>query len=337
MKKNKVLTLILAIVVIAALGAAYYFVSQMPDDSDEPQTPAETSVEVLSLAGIDEITYTSAAGDVLTFVRVDDKNWQWAGDPDFPVRQVRPQNMAKALEPVTAISIISEDPEDLSVYGLDKPQNMIIATNTEMNQSISYAIGATNTHSGDGYMQVVGDKAVYYVSGDFIKTFSYGLDDIVKAEFWPIIQNTQINAISITNERDSFHIDIEALDVEGSAAVDREFHVTTASGETFDADKLAGNQLMSIMPMLILQKNFDYSVKGEELAAYGLDDPKIAISVDFVQVGETQESSVTMYCGGVDEETGLTYFRFEGSNAVNGVDTTALQNFAILHSDNLRP
>lgn len=119
-----------------------------------------------------------------------DGTWGYE-DPDCPIDQSYPENMAYALEKITSDRTI-EAPEDLSEYGLDEPQCTVDIAAGE--DSYQLLIGDETTLDGLLYLST-GDGNVYLVSSGLLSAFSYGLYDIIDMEDIPSI--TDVSSFTI--------------------------------------------------------------------------------------------------------------------------------------------
>lgn len=168
---KKLLFLLLALVVVSAAAAAATLLA--PDQTVEEED--STVVFSLDADAITALTWTYS-GETVSLSHKDG-TWGYE-DPDCPIDQSYPENMAYALEKITSDRTI-EAPEDLSEYGLDKPQCTVDIAAGE--DSYQLLIGDETTLDGLLYLST-GDGNVYLVSSGLLSAFSYGLYDILDME-----------------------------------------------------------------------------------------------------------------------------------------------------------
>lgn len=164
---KKIIGVVVAVVLIAALAGALYLLNQPdPATAEESVAPVEvlyvvgqatpvpaSSVTVTNEHGTFTVNVENADGDAGT------KNYLLAGMEGLPVAKSALASVADTGAKLIGKSLVSENSGDLALYGLDKPSATIEATLTD---------GSKNTI-------LVGDAAPgsegYYVTADSQKTY----------------------------------------------------------------------------------------------------------------------------------------------------------------------
>ena len=87
----------------------------------------------------------------MTYVKNDD-TWTYEEDPDFPLDESAVNTKMNCLTTLTVDRVL-ESPEDLSEYGLDKPQQEVTVLKTDGTTFTLY-IGNQNSSNNDFYVKV---------------------------------------------------------------------------------------------------------------------------------------------------------------------------------------
>ena len=334
---KKLLFLLLALVVVSAAAVAATLLT--PDETAEEET--STVVFSLDTSAITALSWTYDGEAVaLSYA---DETWSYE-DPDCPIDQSYPENMAYALEEITSDRTI-EAPEDLSEYGLDEPQCTIDITAGE--DSYQLLIGDETTLDGLLYLST-GDGNVYLVSSGLLSAFSYGLYDIIDMETIPSI--TDVSSFTISRASDS----LELVYLEDSGlAYSSEYVWFLQDGEdslTLDTDGV--EELLGSVTGLSWDSCVSYNAAEDDLAAYGLDAPAVTVTINYtetvtVDTGETDEdgnavteqqerdAAFTLELGSYTDDG--CYARISGSSMVYLVDGSVCDGLLYATYDSLRP
>ena len=118
----------------------------------------------------------------LTLEKVDD---EWTVDHSRPVklRKVAVDDILYSFASLYAERIVEENPEDLSVYGLDKPAVTATAYLEDGSAKVLY-LGNKTPAGNTYYLMAEGDPKVYTVWMNHGEHFHYKLSDIRKKNWW---------------------------------------------------------------------------------------------------------------------------------------------------------
>lgn len=182
MKKTTTLAILCA-VLISCIGV-YLFLPQ-EDEKEVPTTPEPTRIPVISVPPeeIDSLSWEYAAR-TLSFQRQAD-GWTYPEDAHFPMDQnsSRFSAILQSLSSLSASRCLS-DIEDPSEYGLDSPTTVIRVTRTDGTET-RLILGAQNPVTGEYYLQIEGNTAVYLIDATLPSAFACGLFDLVKTDTIP--------------------------------------------------------------------------------------------------------------------------------------------------------
>lgn len=275
------------VVVVAGCFIAEKITDRQSEDAAEDTTVAVTAEDDGDLTDM-RWTYDGQAYELLK----DGDDWQVSGEDDFPLDAQYSSAMAAALTDVTATRQL-EVPDDLSDYGLDSPALTVTATYSETGER-TFLIGAQNAVSGDYYMMLQDGDAVYMIDSAMLSAFSKNLNDLVKLE------------------------DIPAMN-------DATGYLMTASDGTTTQLTEVSDDLQSDILGLTWQACADYSATEEELAQYGLA-PGTSITVTYTESSsdtsddtDSDADAVTdnfTFLIGADADDTYTYAKLPNSSIV---------------------
>jgi|GEM_PF-353991 len=278
-KKLTVLLTVLALVCTAAFAARKLNPETASDDSEQ------TSVLSLDTDAITAISWTYS-GKTVNLSRSGD-SWADADDASCPLDQTYPENMLTLLADIKSEKTL-ESPEDQSEYGLDDPQ---LEIKVSAGETRDIKIGSESS-MGDEYYMSDGDGKIYLVDSTLLTGFSYGINDIVKTESIPDMEDVQdleiVNGSRTTSIIYKENSGLSYSDKYLWFARDKSGYtaLSTSSVQTL-ADAVTGLSWSSCA---------DYSADASELKSYGLDEPSATVTVKYTE-SDTETESET------DQET----------------------------------
>ena len=338
-QKLMLLASVLAVVVIAAVAVNSIVVK----NEEETTTEENTTVTFLT---VDPETVVSLSwiydGQTVNLTYADG-TWADADDAAFPVAGSYPNAMVAALTEVTASRSFTEG--DLSEYGLDEPAYTIrISDGTDT----TLTIGDASEISGEYYASI-GNGQVYLVDESLIDPFSYGLSDILQMESIPDM--AALTAMDIATSSGELTIQyMEDSDYSYTGA----YHWFLSQNGTYDALGGAADTLAATLTGLTWAGCENYNASGEDLAAYGLDEPNATVTLTYTptadtadETDESDETGETAQAQAADEEAfvleigGFTdggyYARIQDSNMVYLIDASTAQSALNATYNTLRP
>lgn len=154
---------IILAVIVALLGGAYYFISKnkKPDTSG---TDTSETIKVLDYTTdkIQQVTVENADG---TFVIVKkDTNWELTSPAGFKADASKLSSIAINASSVIADKLVESDAKDLSIYGLDKPVQIILKLTDGTEKTLQLG---SETPTKGGYYAKLKDSGKVYVIGSY--------------------------------------------------------------------------------------------------------------------------------------------------------------------------
>lgn len=275
--KSKTVKLISGVAVLAVLSGTYIGVTSYVDSQEEKEAEAaDTSVSVVEMDSekITSVSFTDTEGAEEVFEK-DGDNWVKKDEPDFPVSQDTLDGAVNALTALSADQKL-EDPEDLSEYDLDKPQNQITLTEEDGNHII-LQVGMKNEASGQYYLKKSeDDKDIYLVSAVSLEPFMGTAYEFAQAESFPAVTSATIKDVKVEKESGyQLSQDSDSL------------YWYVSDGTTSEqADTSKAGTVTSAIGSLTYGNFVDYNCTDQ--AKYGFDDPYAIITATYLAEEDTE-------------------------------------------------
>lgn len=275
--KSKTVKLISGVAVLAVLSGTYIGVTSYVDSQEEKEAEAaDTSVSVVEMDSekITSVSFTDTEGAEEVFEK-DGDNWVKKDEPDFPVSQDTLDGAVNALTALSADQKL-EDPEDLSEYDLDKPQNQITLTEEDGNRTV-LQVGMKNESSGQYYMKKSeDDKNVYLVSAVSLDPFMGTAYEFAEVENFPAVTSATIKDVKVEKENGyQLSQDSDSL------------YWYVSDGTTSEqADTSKVGTVTSAIGSLTYGNFVDYNCTDQ--AKYGFDDPYAIITATYLAEEDTE-------------------------------------------------
>lgn len=285
-----------ALAVLCLIYAGVVWYTDTSQEKIKQQAELE-KIYVTDLPAIKAISY-DYDGTELSFTKNGD-SWNYDGDPQFPVLQSKISAIAETSAKLPAIRML-EDGDGPEAYGLSQPARKVTVT-AEDESTQSILIGSA-TEDGNYYARLDSQDTVYLISSKLFDETSYGLNEVMELEQFPIISGTNIR--NITMERDG-----EAKDYMQS-----------------DSEKL--DALAASLSGLAVKSCVNYKVTEAELSRYGLELPEMIITYTYNANGV--EETLSLSVGSMNEDGTGYYTKKEGSKMVNVIDKAMIDECADL-------
>lgn len=213
-----------------------------------------------------------------------DETWLYDGDEAFPVSGEKIKELLGLFESF-GVSFMIENVEDYSQYGLDDPTCSIHIETAE--ESYEVELGGYSTMDEQRYISI-GDGNVYLVSTDPMELYEIALKDMILHDEIPYIDQAD-NITFMGSENYS----IVYQESDAAYHEDDIYFVNDEHGHLpLDTDTV--KSYLSSIGSLELYNYVSYNVTEEELAVYGLDDPELTTTIQYMALAEeTGEDSST--------------------------------------------
>lgn len=278
-KKTRLLVLAGVLAVTAGAAAAMSLTQQTREDIRE-------SGEVVFELPADQVTalswtYTDdEAGEVSLSFRRDGDGWLYEEDETFPVDGERIGELIDAFTELRAAFVI-EDVTDTAQYGLEDPVCSIAITAGDTAYEIS--VGDFSELDSQRYL-TFGDGTVYLVNEDPMDVYGAELDDFLLDDRIPAFPEAESIAFAGTESGTILR------DEEGGSY--REEDIYYLDGEPLDTDRV--EDYLTGLTALGLTDYATYKAGAADLAAYGLDDPELSVTVTYTDLETEETETVTV-------------------------------------------
>lgn len=323
-KKLILLTGILAVCVVVALG-----ISRI--DFEEKMTGEETAIIDVDAGDITGLSWNYEE-ETMDFSKGDD-GWVYDKDSKMPVDQDLLGEIAENLSAITSDKKV-EEPQSMSVYGLDEPRYEISVETADETYAISvgdesYSDGEVYISSGDGYVYLAGSEILDYIA--------YSLLDCVQLEEVPDMDS--ISEIDIETDSDLALV----YEEDSGYTYSDEYTYFMKEGDDYRAlDNDSASELFDTLSGIAWNGCMDYYAEDSELADYGLEDPDGTVSVTYTpaaEEGEEDESSTEeeKFEYSVGEADGIYYARLKDSRIIYNITEEAYNAVVEASYENLQP
>lgn len=224
---------------------------------------------------------------------------------DIPAEVVNGEYLQRLLEACSTIEYLSvahENPEDLSLYGLDQPIAKVKIEYTD-NTGLNLEIGHEEPVSGGQYFKVMGEHRVLLMKRYRSVPLTMPLTKYIK---YVIIPPCNINSplsivkdITFSGTSLPEPIVIEAVDeknvqdMRDAASFGVATHLVRSPG-LHEIDQTEAIKIFNSLMGLISEGVVAYNCTPEQLKAYGFDDPWLQVEFDYQNPGDTGPTHVLL-------------------------------------------
>ena len=249
---------VLLVVCIAAFAVSRY---------EEKKEQIKNSGEVILEIPTDSVTALSWTNESGTFSFTKDETWVYDDDNAFPVDEEKINDLLEQFTSFAAAFAI-DDVEDYAQYGLDEPICTIHITAGV--ESYTVELGDFSKMDEQRYVSI-GDGKVYLVSHDPLDEFGAVLRDMILDDTIPEFDTAKQIAFT-GSENYTISYDEETKSI---CADDVYF----TDGKPLDTAVIT--EWLTSLHELDLTNYVSYNVTDEELETFGLDEPALAITLDY--------------------------------------------------------
>ncbi len=340
---NKGVKLLLAVVVLGVLVAAWLGVRGMSDAPDEPEDTTSyifvVQTDPATLVGMEY----DAKGDKVTLEYRDGK-WIDPADPYMPLDQTRIATIASALTTVACNRVISADASTSAEYGLDVPSYSITMKYTD-GSTVEYYIGLQNKHTSEYYLSVKGSTAVYSVNPAILDYCTDKYADLLVLDEIEDIAASKVNKIvtesangTVTLEKLTRTVTVTKDDGTTEENSEAYYVLTNEAGSAVELDEETGDEIVDGVLNPIVISCPDYYVEESERVTYGLDKPikltvhyteELNVSTENSSAGKVQtpmQYVITFATVQKSEEKAEVYMLLPDSDMIFSVDVSAFES-----------
>lgn len=330
MKRSEKLGIMLA--VLAALCLLTFGLRHYETKKEQIR---ETDAVILAIAP-DTVTSVSWDDGDIALAFHKEENWIYDGDDAFPVNGDTLEDSLAVFRALGAAFVI-EEPENLSLYGLDSP-SCTISLEAD-GTAYEILLGGYSVLDEQRYVSI-GDGNVYLVKEDPLDAFQKKLSDYVKHDAIPIFYKTTEITFSGT---ENYTVCTPEDSTLSYCAEDTYF--VERGGQWLPLETGNVTTYLSALQSVALTDYVSYNATGEELEAYGLAEPELTATIAYeTENGDQRE--FTFHIGRNQEElkqaeeddsvTVSAYIRIGDSQLLYPLTASKYKTLAAAGYDDLR-
>ena len=268
-KKLKRLIALLGILIIVCCATVYVI---KYEEKKEQIKNSEDIILEISSETVTDLSWSNETTSV-SFHK-NENGWHYSEDEQFPVNEKKIGDLLELFE-AFAVSFEIENVEDMSMYGLEDPVAIIQIT-TEDSISYELRLGDFSTMDFKRYVSI-GDGKVYLVSDDPLDMYNIGLSDMIRHD--EDLDYEQITQISFEGA-ENYTVVYEEGSTHTYNTEDRYF--TEYEDTIVPLDTASVDAYLEILTALNPTNYVNYKVTDDELTDYGMDEPELIVTVDYV-------------------------------------------------------
>jgi len=224
---------------------------------------------------------------------------------DLPMDLVNPDYLLMLLQESSKldyIEVVEENPNDLSIYGLDTPEAIVVIEYLN-GETIKLLIGATEGVSQNRYVMQEGEDEVLLKKNNQTIRFTMPLVNYLSFEIVPFSQTSSplyaVGDISFSGSALVEPIAIEAVtkDNEQTLRDAASFGAATHIIRTpmlHEVDQKEAMEIFSSVVGLLNERVLAYNCTDTELFEYGFDNPYLQIEFDFILTKEAMPERIIL-------------------------------------------
>ena len=184
----KTRSLLVATIVLAALGGVLYWSNHRKPTSDSVSaSPSLSNAKVISLNqdDITKLEIKKKNSDDVILNRVSPSNWKITSPKPLVADQEPVSTILYDLSPMDGATVIEDRATDLKKYGLEEPEAQISATGKD-GKTQTIVLGDETPTGDSAYVMLSGDPKVYAVPKNTRTNLDKGLNDLRDKRLVPV-------------------------------------------------------------------------------------------------------------------------------------------------------
>ena len=278
-KRMKILLGILVVVSVMAFAVLHY---------QEKQENIKNTDEIILQIESDTVSSLSWQYDDTSLSFHKDGSWTYDNDDAFPVDAEKIDSLLSYFSNMEAAFVI-ENPTDIDQYGLDDPSCSIHLTTDDGEYDID--LGDYSTMDAQRYVSI-GDGNVYLVNSDPLSAFEIELSDMIDNDDIPSFE--QVESISFSGSQNYDVVYKAYSDDSAETICSDDVYYRKDADTLLPLDTENVEQYLETVSGMSQDTYVTYNVSDEELATYGLDDPELNVSIEYMD-SDDEGSSMKTY------------------------------------------
>lgn len=273
--------IVLAFVIPVLLIGTYFLVTTLQSKEDV-RIERKEPVIIFPLTKEELQTVTiSRNGDMVTIENADTR-WRVKNDVPYQLQQSRIDTVVDTVASLPAQRLISENPEDLSLYGLGTPQAEITLRTKNGTETTGY-IGNRTPQGNSYYFKKKDAPAVFTVAEYFVTRFNIDIDAL-RTRLLAEVNPQEITYLRVEAEHT---LEISSISEEDNLSYFlSSLKMTVPYKNPQDIDSQTYSEYLEKVPTSVNAVSF-VEEEPESLEQYGLFNPKVKLQLRDRQGGFT--------------------------------------------------
>lgn len=276
MKRYKRLLILAAVLVVACI--ATFALTQYEEKQERIRTSDEIVLQIPADT-VQSLSWEYSGGGSLAFHKTDD-GWKCQDDEAFPVSEEKVLDILEHFEDY-GVTFVITDVTDYAQYGLDEPEATLHLATEERSYDIK--MGAFSKMDEQRYIDI-GDGNVYLVGEDPMDYLSASLSDMILHDDTPGFEKV----VDITFSGSENYTVVRADESTNTYNPEDDIYFVELDGETVPLDTGKVRTYLNTVTSLDLLDYVTYNATEEELQTYGLDDPMLSVTVNYIYTDENE-------------------------------------------------
>jgi hypothetical protein len=269
MSRSKKIYFLLGILVVICVVT--FAVSRIEQRQEDIKNSDEIIME-LDPDTVESLSWECESGD---YAFHKDGTWKYDSDDEFPVSEEKIGELLGEFEEF-GVSFVINDVEDYEQYGLEDPVCTIdIAT---ADDSYEIQLGAYSTMDSERYVSI-GDGNVYLVQDDPLELYNVELSALIDNDETPVYDEVQEIAFDGESDDSAYTVSYQADG--GDSYREDDVYFTQKDDSSLPLDTTKVNSYLWTLSALDLTDYVTYNATDDDLAAYGLDDPELTVTMQY--------------------------------------------------------
>lgn len=313
----------LCVVVLLVIGVVIWRVavpqSSSTTSSDDSSSTPSITVYKTDSAGITQLRVENAKGGFT--INQANKKLSLVGMPTGILSQDSLTDPITSAADITASQLIEKNSANLAQYGLSSPKQIVYITSGGKTETIDIG-NATPTNDGN-YLCVAGSKDVYKVDSSVSSTFADGKLDFVNLSIVGVDASNLAKLTELdfggSSRNAPIVLKIDPASVTAAATSsggDPTYNMVSPRTYPVDSDKTS--TIVEALESLSASNVISLDMSNQNLAKYGLADPKYTFSATY------NGKKMTLDVGTPYSDSGTTYLPvvLEGTPVIYAVDAS---------------
>lgn len=277
-----------------------------------------------------ELTYTGAGGDSLTFTKRAD-GWINEAEPDLKLDQDMLGNIESAFSSLSYQRIL-DNPDALSVYGLDPAVRCVTGTNSK-GESKTFLLGNQVGYDDIYYAKEADKDAIYVISGNLFTATDFTLLEFAILETFPALSESNIKSITLTTLETTLQLNKltersqKVQEDTGETTIVENYRWSLSNGTRISNDNVTLTSVLEELSALSFDSAAAYRAPEHSYSSFAFDTT--------LNVSCTDGTEMTLQIGAADSTGSLRFARLNSSAMIHWISAASVDGLLTMTAANL--